>query len=130
MGNGLEPGMSERRNSINVVGVARDGNDSSLSASNMPNQAINDDKVSWKSSLKPSEAAKFATMAKTWWDHEGPYKPLHLMNPVRISSIRYALCRHFGKDPSNARPFEGLRIIDVSYGGEIEHHNSNGREMG
>ncbi|XP_057868906.2 ubiquinone biosynthesis O-methyltransferase, mitochondrial isoform X3 [Cryptomeria japonica] len=71
------------------------------------------------SSLKAAEAAKFAAMADKWWDYEGPYKPLHLMNPTRISFIRSALCQHFRKDPNNARPFEGLRIIDIGCGGGL-----------
>ncbi|KAK2984043.1 hypothetical protein RJ640_001204 [Escallonia rubra] len=29
------------------------------------------------------------------WDAEGPFKPLHLMNPTRLAFIRSTLCRHF-----------------------------------
>ncbi|KAG8076699.1 hypothetical protein GUJ93_ZPchr0006g44521 [Zizania palustris] len=47
------------------------------------------------SSLNPAEVAKFAAIAETWWDSEGPFKPLHLMNPTRLSFIRSTLCRHF-----------------------------------
>ncbi|XP_077249557.1 coenzyme Q 3 [Tasmannia lanceolata] len=71
------------------------------------------------SSLNDFELAKFAAIAETWWDSEGPFKPLHLMNPTRIAFIRSALCRHFRKDPSCARPFEGLKIVDVGCGGGI-----------
>ncbi|XVF58551.1 hypothetical protein PTKIN_Ptkin07bG0075200 [Pterospermum kingtungense] len=71
------------------------------------------------SSLKEPELAKFSAIADTWWDSEGPFKPLHKMNPTRLAFIRSTLCRHFGKDPLSARPFEGLRIIDVGCGGGI-----------
>ncbi|WRX08371.1 hypothetical protein QQP08_000858 [Theobroma cacao] len=71
------------------------------------------------SSLKEPELAKFSAIADTWWDSEGPFKPLHIMNPTRLAFIRSTLCRHFGKDPLCARPFEGLRIIDVGCGGGI-----------
>ncbi|KAE8675801.1 Ubiquinone biosynthesis O-methyltransferase [Hibiscus syriacus] len=71
------------------------------------------------SSLKEAELAKFAAIADTWWDSEGPFKPLHKMNPTRLAFIRSTLCRHFRKDPLSARPFEGLRIIDVGCGGGI-----------
>ncbi|XP_022740611.1 ubiquinone biosynthesis O-methyltransferase, mitochondrial isoform X3 [Durio zibethinus] len=71
------------------------------------------------SSLKEPELAKFSAIADTWWDSEGPFKPLHKMNPTRLAFIRSTLCRHFGKDPLCARPFEGLRIIDVGCGGGI-----------
>uniref|UniRef100_A0A7N2M9K2 Uncharacterized protein n=1 Tax=Quercus lobata TaxID=97700 RepID=A0A7N2M9K2_QUELO len=29
------------------------------------------------------------------WDSEGPFKPLHVMNPTRLAFIRSTLCRHF-----------------------------------
>ncbi|GER42990.1 ubiquinone biosynthesis O-methyltransferase [Striga asiatica] len=38
------------------------------------------------------------------------------MNPTRLAFIRCTLCRHFGKDPNCARPFEGLKFIDVGCG--------------
>ncbi|XP_039062814.1 ubiquinone biosynthesis O-methyltransferase, mitochondrial-like [Hibiscus syriacus] len=47
------------------------------------------------SSLKEPELAKFAAIADTWWDSEGPFKPLHKMNPTRLAFIRSTLCRHF-----------------------------------
>nr|XP_023917488.1 ubiquinone biosynthesis O-methyltransferase, mitochondrial-like isoform X3 [Quercus suber]XP_023917496.1 ubiquinone biosynthesis O-methyltransferase, mitochondrial-like isoform X3 [Quercus suber]XP_023917504.1 ubiquinone biosynthesis O-methyltransferase, mitochondrial-like isoform X3 [Quercus suber] len=71
------------------------------------------------SSLKDLELAKFASIAETWWDFEGPFKPLHVMNPTRLAFIRSTLCRHFDKDPNSARPFEGLKIVDVGCGGGI-----------
>ncbi|XP_031476249.1 ubiquinone biosynthesis O-methyltransferase, mitochondrial [Nymphaea colorata] len=71
------------------------------------------------SSLKDSEISKFAAIAETWWDLEGPFKPLHALNPTRMSFIRSVLCRHFRKDPCNARPLEGLQILDVGCGGGI-----------
>ena len=30
------------------------------------------------------------------WDADGPFKPLHVMNPTRLAFIRSTLCRHFG----------------------------------
>ncbi|KAK7385941.1 hypothetical protein VNO78_31938 [Psophocarpus tetragonolobus] len=71
------------------------------------------------SSLNVNELAKFAAIADTWWDSEGPFKPLHLMNPTRLAFIRSALCRHFKKDPYSAKPLEGLKIVDVGCGGGI-----------
>ncbi|KAI3778582.1 hypothetical protein L2E82_07961 [Cichorium intybus] len=71
------------------------------------------------SSLNQTELAKFAAIADSWWDAEGPFKPLHVMNPTRLAFIRSTLCRHFGKDPFSARPFEGLKFVDVGCGGGI-----------
>ncbi|XP_051124704.1 ubiquinone biosynthesis O-methyltransferase, mitochondrial [Andrographis paniculata] len=70
-------------------------------------------------SLNELELRKFAAIAETWWDAEGPFKPLHAMNPTRLAFIRSTLCRHFGKDPHCARPFEGLKFVDVGCGGGI-----------
>ncbi|XP_041992294.1 ubiquinone biosynthesis O-methyltransferase, mitochondrial-like [Salvia splendens] len=72
-----------------------------------------------KSSLNEDELKKFAAIAETWWDAEGPFKPLHAMNPTRLAFIRSTLCRHFGKDPSCLRPFEGLKFVDIGCGGGI-----------
>ncbi|RCV39981.1 hypothetical protein SETIT_9G015100v2 [Setaria italica] len=71
------------------------------------------------SSLNPAEVAKFAAIAETWWDASGPFKPLHLMNPTRLSFIRSTLCRHFRRDPYSSKPLEGLKVIDVGCGGGI-----------
>ncbi|CAN1288091.1 Ubiquinone biosynthesis O-methyltransferase, mitochondrial [Linum perenne] len=71
------------------------------------------------SSLKEHELAKFSAIADTWWDSEGPFKPLHEMNPTRLAFIRSTLCRHFRKNPQLPKPFEGLRIVDVGCGGGI-----------
>ncbi len=35
------------------------------------------------SSIQPQEAQKFAAMARQWWDPDGPFAPLHRMNPTR-----------------------------------------------
>ncbi|CAL8138009.1 unnamed protein product [Prunus armeniaca] len=71
------------------------------------------------SSLNQYELAKFAAIAETWWDSEGPFKPLHQLNPTRLAFIRSTLCRHFGRDPLSPRPFEGLKFVDVGCGGGI-----------
>ncbi|XP_060189328.1 ubiquinone biosynthesis O-methyltransferase, mitochondrial [Lycium barbarum] len=70
-------------------------------------------------SLNEFELAKFSAISETWWDAEGPFKPLHLMNPTRLAFIRSTLCRHFRKDPNCTRPFEGLKFVDVGCGGGI-----------
>uniref|UniRef100_A0A7C9ECC5 Ubiquinone biosynthesis O-methyltransferase, mitochondrial n=1 Tax=Opuntia streptacantha TaxID=393608 RepID=A0A7C9ECC5_OPUST len=77
------------------------------------------DRVSMRSSLDPAELARFSAIAETWWDAEGPYKPLHALNPTRLAFIRSTLCHHFRKDPNSPRPFEGLRFVDVGCGGGL-----------
>lgn len=69
--------------------------------------------------VNDAEIAKFTAMAEEWWDPTGKFKPLHKFNPVRLAYIRDNLIRHFGRDPSSIRPFEGIRILDVGCGGGL-----------
>lgn len=70
-------------------------------------------------SVDPEEIARFSAMAATWWDPNGPFKPLHKLNPTRIGYIRDSLCSHFGRRPDDALPLEGLRILDIGCGGGL-----------
>ena len=54
------------------------------------------------------EVARFAKLAGEWWDANGPFKPLHRINPVRLTYIRDQLCRRFGRDTKAARSLAGL----------------------
>jgi 2-polyprenyl-6-hydroxyphenyl methylase/3-demethylubiquinone-9 3-methyltransferase len=69
--------------------------------------------------INDAEIAKFTAMAEAWWDPKGKFKPLHKFNPVRLSYIREHLLRHFGRDGTDMRPFEGLTILDVGCGGGL-----------
>ena len=66
-----------------------------------------------------AEIARFAAMAGEWWDPRGKFAPLHRLNPARLRLIRDAICRNFGLEPSSARPFDGLRIVDLGCGGGL-----------
>lgn len=63
------------------------------------------------------EIDRFSKVSAGWWDEEGPFKPLHDLNPTRILFIRDALIQHFGM--SSKLPLEGLRILDVGCGGGL-----------
>ncbi|SBV91865.1 3-demethylubiquinone-9 3-methyltransferase [uncultured Alphaproteobacteria bacterium] len=71
------------------------------------------------SSADPAEIAKFSALADTWWALEGPFKPLHKFNPVRIGLLKDRLARHFGRDATQERPFEGLSLLDIGCGGGL-----------
>jgi 2-polyprenyl-6-hydroxyphenyl methylase/3-demethylubiquinone-9 3-methyltransferase len=71
------------------------------------------------SNLDREEIAKFAKQAGAWWDYDGPYKPLHRINPVRLTYIRDALCRRFGREPKAAASLKGLSVLDIGCGGGI-----------
>ncbi|UWQ04696.1 bifunctional 2-polyprenyl-6-hydroxyphenol methylase/3-demethylubiquinol 3-O-methyltransferase UbiG [Aliiroseovarius crassostreae] len=72
-----------------------------------------------QSSVDPSEVEKFAAMAAEWWDPTGKFKPLHMMNPVRLDYITSQIAAEFGRDLSDDKPFAGLRILDIGCGGGL-----------
>ncbi|WP_226623931.1 bifunctional 2-polyprenyl-6-hydroxyphenol methylase/3-demethylubiquinol 3-O-methyltransferase UbiG [Alloyangia pacifica] len=69
--------------------------------------------------VDPSEVAKFEAMAAEWWDPNGKFKPLHMMNPVRLDYITTQIAGEFDRDLATPRPFEGLRILDIGCGGGL-----------
>lgn len=56
----------------------------------------------------------FDTLASQWWDEEGPFKPLHAMNPLRLEFILNHLQDHFKQFD-----IKGLRILDIGCGGGL-----------
>jgi len=69
--------------------------------------------------IDAGEVAKFEAMAAEWWDLDGKFKPLHMMNPVRLGYITAQIAAEFGRDPDADAPFEGLRILDIGCGGGL-----------
>lgn len=114
--------ITRNRNHHRLLDAARFFSEQPVSNLSTPDDSkfiIKNEQQTTTSSLKQHELAKFAAISDTWWDSEGPFKPLHNMNPTRLAFIRSTLCRHFSKDPNCARPFEGLKIVDVGCGGGI-----------
>ena len=70
-------------------------------------------------SRDPSEIAKFEAMAAEWWDPAGKFKPLHMMNPVRLGYITQQIAAQFDRDLKGQRPFDGLRVLDIGCGGGL-----------
>lgn len=54
------------------------------------------------------EISKFEKMANTWWDPKGSFKPIHLLNPLRLAYISEKANGLFGK-----------KVLDVGCGGGI-----------
>jgi 2-polyprenyl-6-hydroxyphenyl methylase/3-demethylubiquinone-9 3-methyltransferase len=69
--------------------------------------------------VDPSEIAKFEAMAAEWWDPNGKFKPLHMLNPCRLDYITTQIAGEYGRDLSVERPFAGLRILDIGCGGGL-----------
>ncbi len=72
-----------------------------------------------QSTIDPSEVAKFEAMSNEWWDLEGKFKPLHMLNPCRLDYINEQIAMEFNKDLSQNLPFKGLRILDIGCGGGL-----------
>ena len=71
------------------------------------------------SSIDAEEVARFSAIAAEWWDPKGKFAPLHRFNPVRLGFIRQTALQRFGRDGSAARPFDGLRLLDIGCGGGL-----------
>jgi 2-polyprenyl-6-hydroxyphenyl methylase/3-demethylubiquinone-9 3-methyltransferase len=70
-------------------------------------------------SIDPEEIAKFEAMADEWWDPNGKFKPLHMLNPCRLDYIIDMIRTEFGCDPQKINPFDGLKILDIGCGGGL-----------
>ncbi|AGA33084.1 3-demethylubiquinone-9 3-methyltransferase [Thioalkalivibrio nitratireducens DSM 14787] len=82
-------------------------------------------------SVDPAEVARYQRLAATWWDPQGPFWPLHVLNRVRSGWIVEQLARELGRDASAAMPLHGLSMLDVGCGGGIlsESVARNGAEV-
>jgi len=69
--------------------------------------------------VDPAELAKFEAMAAEWWDPNGKFRPLHLMNPCRLDYITKQIAAEFNRNLAEPMPFKGLRIIDIGCGGGL-----------
>ena len=54
-----------------------------------------------------SEIANFSALAHRWWDPESEFKPLHAINPLRLSWIKSLI------------DLQGKKVLDVGCGGGI-----------
>jgi len=69
--------------------------------------------------IDPKEVAKFEAMATEWWDTDGKFKPLHMLNPTRLDYIVEQIAAEFTRNLSIKNPFKDLRILDIGCGGGL-----------
>jgi len=69
--------------------------------------------------VDPHEVAKFEAMAAEWWDPNGKFKPLHMLNPCRLDYIVGQITSKFARDPKQVNSLKGLRILDIGCGGGL-----------
>ncbi len=72
-----------------------------------------------KDSINEEEMAKFEALATEWWDQDGKFKPLHMLNPCRLGFIIDHLSLHFSRSLSEKKPLKGLKILDIGCGGGL-----------
>jgi 2-polyprenyl-6-hydroxyphenyl methylase/3-demethylubiquinone-9 3-methyltransferase len=70
-------------------------------------------------SVDAAEIAKFEAMAAEWWNPNGKFKPLHMLQPCRLDYVVDQIAAEFGRDPKGDRPFAGLRLLDIGCGGGL-----------
>jgi 2-polyprenyl-6-hydroxyphenyl methylase/3-demethylubiquinone-9 3-methyltransferase len=59
------------------------------------------------SNADSQELARFDSVAARWWDLDGPFRPLHELNPERVAFI------------AERQLLAGARIVDIGCGGGI-----------
>ncbi len=57
--------------------------------------------------VDPAELEKFSALAHHWWDTESEFKPLHMINPLRLGWI------------DSLAQLQGKEVLDVGCGGGI-----------
>ncbi len=66
------------------------------------------------STIDTNEIAHFTKDSAHWWNLDGPFAPLHKMNPVRMSYILDQIRLHY---PS--RKITDINVIDIGCGGGL-----------
>jgi 2-polyprenyl-6-hydroxyphenyl methylase/3-demethylubiquinone-9 3-methyltransferase len=66
-----------------------------------------------------NEISKFQAMADEWWDPNGKFKPLHMLNPCRLQYIVDQVAIQFDRDLTKKIPFKGLKLLDIGCGGGL-----------
>lgn len=71
------------------------------------------------SSIDPAEIAYYDRLSGLWWDTQGPFWPLHRLNELRTRFLVDEICNRFERNPSDPKPLNGLRVLDIGCGGGI-----------
>lgn len=65
------------------------------------------------STIRSDEVARFDRLAATWWHSEGPMRPLHVINALRLSYVLEQIAGRFDRLAGDLRE---LRIADIGCG--------------
>lgn len=72
-----------------------------------------------KTTLDRKEIDHFSKDSADWWNPDGPFKPLHRLNPKRMGFVRETLVSHFHLDDSQIKALKGLSVLDIGCGGGL-----------
>jgi 2-polyprenyl-6-hydroxyphenyl methylase / 3-demethylubiquinone-9 3-methyltransferase len=64
-----------------------------------------------------SEIERFNRLSATWWNSEGPMRPLHVVNALRLGHVVDQIAQHRSRPAADA--LSGVRILDVGCGGGL-----------
>ena len=64
-----------------------------------------------------SEVERFDRLSAAWWNRNGPMRPLHVTNSLRLEYISRLMARHFRL--KSEHELDGLRVLDVGCGGGL-----------
>lgn len=62
--------------------------------------------------INQAEITHFAKDSLKWWDENGPFAPLHKLNPARIQYLKDQITAHYGS-------IKGLSVLDIGCGGGL-----------
>jgi 2-polyprenyl-6-hydroxyphenyl methylase / 3-demethylubiquinone-9 3-methyltransferase len=66
-----------------------------------------------KTTLNPAEIDQFAKDSPHWWDENGPFAPLHALNPIRMKFMVEVL------EQQGVAVAKGMGVLDVGCGGGL-----------
>ena len=75
--------------------------------------------MSRKKTIDNEEIQKFQAMADEWWDPNGKFKPLHMLNPCRLQYILDQIKVQFLLNEDNKKLFSELSVLDIGCGGGL-----------
>ena len=65
------------------------------------------------STIRGDEVARFDRLAATWWNRDGPMRPLHVINALRLGYVLEQIAHCFDRSVGDLRE---LRIADIGCG--------------
>ncbi len=64
-----------------------------------------------------AEITHFNRLSATWWNSNGPMRPLHVVHALRLGYISDRITQHFGRAAGST--LQGLRMLDLGRGGGL-----------